>query len=430
MVPLSPERATEMRFPFDTRGGPLLWSAAMPASRGHGRTPDRVRRTMRLTLLAAVLVGVGLLLAPGAQADQIAQKRAEANQIWNELQTSGLQLESTIQRYDQARQQLSDAVHAIHQNKALLAVARANLHSAQADLSGSLVAAYKSGNPDVLAAVLSSKSISAMLDEVDLVQRANSYNASIVTRVTAYKTEVVHRQHELNLERARRAQAVQDQANRRAQIESVIAQRRATLHSVRGEIATLIQQKRAAEAAAARQRALAAQQALAAARTQQQATAEAASIGVSAGQSATPAAPATSSAAPAPAQPAVNVAAPASSVGARAASIALSKLGSPYVWGAAGPSTFDCSGLVVWAYGQLGVSLPHYTGSLWGSGTHISSSQLEPGDLVFFHGLSHVGIYVGGGNFVHAPHTGDVVRVSSLSESWYASGFDGAVRIG
>jgi cell wall-associated NlpC family hydrolase len=383
---------------------------------------------VRLSLLTAVLAGVGLLLAPGAQADQIAQKRAEANQIWNELQTSGQQLEATIQRYDQAQQQLSDAVHAIHQNKALLAVARANLHSAQADLSGSLVAAYKSGNPDVLAAVLSSKSISAMLDEVDLVQRANSYNASIVQRVTAYKAEVVHRQHELNVERVRRAQAVRDQANRRAQIESVIASRRATLHSVRGEIATLIQQKRAAEAAAARARALAAQQALQAARAQQQATAEAASIGVSAGQSATPAAPATPSAAPA--QPAVNVAAPASSVGARAASIALSKLGSPYVWGAAGPSTFDCSGLVVWAYGQLGVSLPHYTGSLWGSGTHISSSQLEPGDLVFFHGLSHVGIYVGGGNFVHAPHTGDVVRVSSLSESWYASGFDGAVRIG
>ena len=84
----------------------------------------------------------------------------------------------------------------------------------------------------------------------------------------------------------------------------------------------------------------------------------------------------------------------------------------------------------MWAYGQLGISLPHYTGSLWNSGTHVSSDQLEPGDLVFFHGESHVGIYIGNGEFVHAPHTGDVVKVSSLSESWYAGGYDGAVRIG
>ena len=84
----------------------------------------------------------------------------------------------------------------------------------------------------------------------------------------------------------------------------------------------------------------------------------------------------------------------------------------------------------MWAYGQLGISLPHYTGSLWNAGTHVSTDQLEPGDLVFFHGESHVGIYIGGGQFVHAPHTGDVVKVSSLSDSWYSSGYDGAVRIG
>ena len=100
----------------------------------------------------------------------------------------------------------------------------------------------------------------------------------------------------------------------------------------------------------------------------------------------------------------------------------------PYVWGGAAPGGFDCSGLVSWAYAQAGLGgLPHFTGALWNSGTHITSqSDLAPGDLVFFHGLGHVGMYIGGGNFVHAPHTGDVVKISNLAGY---SGYDGAVRI-
>ena len=94
---------------------------------------------------------------------------------------------------------------------------------------------------------------------------------------------------------------------------------------------------------------------------------------------------------------ATQAAPPASSAGAQAAQIALGEQGTPYVCGGSSPCGFDCSGLVMWAYGQLGISLPHYTGSLWNSGTHVSQDQLEPGDLVFFHGESHVGIYIGGG---------------------------------
>jgi cell wall-associated NlpC family hydrolase len=83
----------------------------------------------------------------------------------------------------------------------------------------------------------------------------------------------------------------------------------------------------------------------------------------------------------------------------------------------------------VYAYGQIGVSLPHYTGALWQSGSSVSSDQLAAGDLVFFNGLGHVGIYIGGGQFIHSPHTGDVVKISSLSEGWYASTYMGARRI-
>ncbi len=116
----------------------------------------------------------------------------------------------------------------------------------------------------------------------------------------------------------------------------------------------------------------------------------------------------------------------ANTVGAEALRYAMTRRGDPYVWGAAGPSTFDCSGLVMWAYEQVGISLPHYTVSQYNMGEHISRSQLQPGDLVFFYPtIEHVGIYLGNGLMVDAPATGQVVEVQRVM--WDV--FVGAVRI-
>jgi peptidoglycan DL-endopeptidase CwlO len=116
----------------------------------------------------------------------------------------------------------------------------------------------------------------------------------------------------------------------------------------------------------------------------------------------------------------------ATNVGTTALRAALTQRGKPYVWGAAGPDSYDCSGLVVWAFAQEGISLPHYTGSQWNSGMHVSRADLEPGDLVFFFAdISHVGIYIGNGLMVDAPSAGQDVQVQAVFWNAYV----GAVRI-
>jgi len=109
--------------------------------------------------------------------------------------------------------------------------------------------------------------------------------------------------------------------------------------------------------------------------------------------------------------------------------IAMQYLGIPYRWGGSSPSTgFDCSGFVMYVYSQVGVSLPHNAAMQYGHGSAVSRSELQAGDLVFFNGLGHNGIYIGGGQFIHSPHTGDVVKISSMT-GWYASTYVGARRL-
>jgi cell wall-associated NlpC family hydrolase len=119
--------------------------------------------------------------------------------------------------------------------------------------------------------------------------------------------------------------------------------------------------------------------------------------------------------------------------GRAAVAIAEQYLGIRYVWGGASPSTgFDCSGLAMFVYRQLGISLTHFTGTQWNEGLLVAPSDLQPGDLVFFDpgplGPMHEGIYIGGGQFLQAPHTGDVVKISSLGDPSYSTRYVGAVR--
>ncbi len=108
---------------------------------------------------------------------------------------------------------------------------------------------------------------------------------------------------------------------------------------------------------------------------------------------------------------------------------ACAQLGKSYVFGAAGPDHWDCSGLTMVAFAKVGIHMHHWVPDQYSMSTHVSRSELQPGDMVFFDNLGHVGIYLGNGKFIHAPHTGDVVKVSSLNDAWYSSHFVGGGRV-
>ena len=231
-----------------------------------------------------------------------------------------------------------------------------------------------------------------MIDNAEAAQTVAQQDAQLGREALHYEHVVQTRQHNLTKLRAKRASAVRSLASQKQQIESALAQQKRLLASIHSSIHQLQVQEAQHEAALrAACRGAAPRDRSRPRRRRQRRRRRAAASRRSRRSSATEAAT------------------------REAATIALQYLGVPYVWGGASPSGFDCSGLVMYVYAQLGISLPHYTVSQWDVTEPISTSQMQPGDLVFFDGLGHVGIYIGGGQFVDAPHTGSVVRIDSLS---------------
>ena len=354
----------------------------------------------------AFLIGViALVAAASANADpgSVAAKQAQAQQVLSQIQQIDQSLGTAVEQYNLANVKLRKIEGDMRENKKQLTLARANLKISQKSLAARLVTAYTSTNDNsTLALLLGSTSFEDLLNRVETVNSTSSQDANIVRQVRSSKVAI--QQHELQLRDAHAAQKqiVAQKAAQRQHIQSQLAARRSLLSSIRGQIEHL----KAAEAAQQRQLQAAAQ-----ARIANQSASAPTVRGVGVGAST----PEGSTVAP-------------PNVHGGVVGIAMHYLGVPYVWGGASPRGFDCSGLVMYVFAQIGVSLPHSTYSQVGMGTPVSINQLQPGDLVFFAGASHVGIYIGGGQFIHAPHTGDVVKISSLS-GYYASAFYAARRI-
>jgi cell wall-associated NlpC family hydrolase len=372
---------------------------------------SRARRrqaTIVFLVAAAALLGAA---SATAEPPQIAAKRAEAQRVLNEIHSLDVQLEKAIESYNGA----SDRLAAIERERALntrhYTIAKSNLKLAQRRLGGRLREIYTSGQEDsTLAILLGSRSLNDFLNRVETVNSVASQDTQVLDEIQRFRHDVAVRAVSLRKAHVHQEQVVAERAAAKSQVESQLAERQRLVSSIKDEIVRL----QAEEARRQEQLRIQAEARLRATlAAQERAVAQSQATDVVGASAVTP--------------EGFSVAPPSRYGGV--VGIAMQYLGVPYVWGGSSPSGFDCSGFVMFVYAQMGVSLPHHAASQFNYGTPVSADQLEPGDLVFFDGLGHMGIYIGGGQFIHAPHTGDVVKISSLGESWYASTFVGARRL-
>jgi cell wall-associated NlpC family hydrolase len=417
-----------------------------------------------------------------AKPPQLRAKRTQAAEVLREISMLDERLSVLSERYDGARVHLGAVQARLGSERVSLMRARRRYGRAVHRVARLLVSLYIDGSPSSLDAILGAHSFQEMLSIADAQAAISRERSEIARTALAARQRVYVAVGALQADRLDAARSVAELAQTRGTAEQGLAQRQRLLRSVRTQIARLQAQQRlrqrrllaaararlaaAAAARAARERAAAAR---AAARIRaetkaaaQRAAAQAATADhpitpadtgptsttpvppvpqpqppATSTQTATPPAPtvptdtATTNATPTVSQPAPAQPPPPSAPAghAQAAQIALGYLGVPYRWGGATPAGFDCSGLVSYVYAQLGIQLPHYAAAQFGYGSSVTRDQLQPGDLVFFDRLAHVGIYIGADQFIHAPHTGTAVRIDSLDEAWYSSHYNGARRI-
>jgi len=352
--------------------------------------------------LAALIVAL-----PALGGGPIAAKRAEAQEVFNEIQQLDQNLGRADEQVDLADIRLAHVQYEQRVNRGELIVARANLARSQKMIAQRLVSLYTTPQPSTLEMILGATSLSGLLTRIDNADRLSSLDGQVIAQVETFKTAVQRDAHDLASEQTEDNHLLAGRRYVRLTIANELAERQSLLVSIHSEIATLEAQAQAEQLRLQQQ-----------AQEQEQA-AQAAQL--SAVQNQTVGATA--------ATPEGASALPASPYGSQVVGIAMSFLGTPYVWGGAAPGGFDCSGLVMYSFAQLGVSLPHSSYAMWDYGIPVPEDQLEPGDLVFFEDLGHVGLYIGGGEYVNAPYTGSVVSVASLDTGWSAANYVGARRI-
>jgi peptidoglycan DL-endopeptidase CwlO len=362
--------------------------------------------------LAALAAAIAATVAWAHTTPQIRAQQQRERSVMAQVDQIGKNLQKAEDQAWNAQQKLRIVKANLRRNEARLHLAKGNLHGAQKRLMSRIYSLYVNGAPSTVDVIAGAHSLSQLIDRAESAQVLSNQDSALAQQAIRFEHAVQHREHELKaLERKRESTLAYYERQKQAKA-SELAQQKRLLASIHTTIANLQAQEAAREKA---QRAA----------EQARLRAEEAARKKAAEQAAQPqqSTPSTPTGVPSP--PSVPTGSPG--VGhPQAASIALQYLGVPYVYGGASPSGFDCSGLVMYVYAQLGISLPHYTVAQWNATEPVSQSQMQPGDLVFFDGLGHVGIYIGGGQFVDAPHTGSVVRIDSISGF---GSFDGARRV-
>lgn len=325
---------------------------------------SRRRRSGRVAGLAALAIGASLL-APAPGADAAPKPSVAATK--KKLAKLGSQVDKLVDRYDKAKSQLDAAGKQLKALNGQVAAEQRNYQNMHARVARIAAAAYKNGTLDYTTSLLAARDPDAALGQMSAFTQLSS------SRSQELKAFVDSAQ------RLRREQAMAQYA----------------LQVVRQYTEGVEKQKVSVEKAIDKQKEL---------------LRKIGALGGSGGPIGG------------------TYTGPASGPPRKALEYAYAQLGKPYIYGGTGPKGYDCSGLTMMAWRAAGVSLPRVVPDQYAAMHKVAKSDLRPGDLVYFDGFGHEGMYVGGGEFIHAPHTGSVVKIDSMSNSWYVSHYVGASR--
>jgi cell wall-associated NlpC family hydrolase len=411
--------------------------ARILAEQGRMGVPTLTVRRAQIAAVLALTVGLAVVSAgASATTPKIHEKEAEAQRVLAEVNSLDIQLGRVNEQLNGAIYELNKVKARERRTAASLAKARKEYRIAVATVAQRLVTLYETPPPSNTDAIFGATNVSAMLDRLELVRAGNALDRRLALNAKLRRAQLDAQERALVVERQQKVAAAATIAAHRHTLGAELAQRQNLLSSIRSEVAHLQAVERARQArllAEARARLLAEQRARARAAAAAAAARARAARAASTPTTTTATQPATTtssdgSTTTTSTPPAPTIPTPTIGGHPDAASIALRYIGIPYVFGGSTTDGFDCSGLVMYVYAQLGIQLPHFAAAQYGFGQPVAQGDLQPGDLVFFDALDHVGIYIGNGQFVDAPHTGTFVRIDTFT-GWYAAAYVGARRI-
>jgi peptidoglycan DL-endopeptidase CwlO len=329
-----------------------------------------------LVTASGIAVAAGAAGAGAAPKPTIAQVKAKVNTLQGQVDKIG-------EQYDAAGQQLATAKSRLAQVTKQATRAQAQYNQASAALTSVAVAGYENSGQTSILGLLTTGDPSAVLSQASLLLQVEGTHNAQATQFLSLAKEL---------------STIKEQRQRTETGVAQLAAQYATQHK---SITQLLDTQKSL---------------LSSLTTEQQTQVAESTVGGS--TTSTPSVVTTP----------VAYTGPTSTQAGKAVAYAFAQIGKPYVWGATGPDSFDCSGLMVAAWGAAGVSLPRTTYDQWASLPHIPLSDLQPGDMILYNGESHVAMYVGNGMIIDAPHTGADVEEIPRSTDWYSAGEDGAVR--
>jgi len=341
------------------------------------------RRFVTLSVLLGTLL-LSLTLTTSAFASPVSSKKAQLREVQAKLQGVYYKVDMAVEKYNQATTQLTTVQEQIKENERLLKVAEYNLEVANQQLSARAENMYRTEDVGVVDVLFAASSFDDLVTQLNLMERLGNSDVDTVKSIAAYQQDIKDRRVKLDADKKAAAKLVTEAAAQKAEVESLQGKLEQMTAGIKADLKRL-QEQAAARAQAAAEAAAAAQN----------------TAGGDGGGG--------------------TVVDPGGSGHSGVVGIAQRYLGVPYVYGGAGPSGFDCSGLTMYCYAQVGIGLSHGATDQQHASTPVPLSALQPGDLVFFGSASyshHVGIYVGGGSMIHAPHTGAVVSYGSIGGAW------------